>query len=313
MKTRKLGKTKINVSPIVLGTWQFDSDLWKDSSEVDSIRTVHAAIEAGINTLDTAEAYGSSEELIGRALKGKRDQMQIFSKLNRRKEDVREGVEQSLRRLQTDYIDVYMAHYPPKDRPYAAVLHELDKLREEGKIRALGVSNFSVTQLEEALSEVRFDVCEPPYNILWREIELNGVLDFCRHNAIGILSYSSMAQGLLAGAFLDQPVPDDIHAENKLFAAGTFESCNEVAREVQHLSLKYNRSMAQIALNWVVHQPGVTAAIAGAERPWQIEDSVKAVGWELDPEDQELLSSLGLDVARSLDYSSNMWKANPEV
>ena len=158
MEYRSLGKSDLLVSPIVLGTWQFDSTAWEGSNERDSIRTVHAALDLGINTVDTAEAYGESEEILGKAVEGRRDKVCIVSKANRRPEEIRSTVEQSLSRLRTDYIDVYLAHYPPKAPPYYSVLEELDRLREEGKLRALGVSNFTRYQLEQTLSVLRFDV-----------------------------------------------------------------------------------------------------------------------------------------------------------
>ena len=313
MRERQLGRSGLTTSEIVLGTWQFDSSLWSATDVGKVEATVHAAIDAGITLLDTAEAYGDSEELIGKALKGRRDDIQILTKMNRTAGEVRQTVEQSLRRLQTDYIDIYMAHYPPKDRPFYSVLAELDKLREEGKIRALGVSNFNREQLAESLGVVRFDACESPFNLLWREIELNGVMDFCRENEIAVLSYSSMAQGLLAGAFVDQDIPNDIHAENKLFKNGFFERSNAVAREVAGVAEAAGVSTAQAALSWVLGQDGITAAIAGAEEPWQIADAARATEVELPQPDRQRLSESGMAVGKDLDYGSNMWSVNPEV
>jgi aryl-alcohol dehydrogenase-like predicted oxidoreductase len=313
MREKQIGRSGLSTSEIVLGTWQFDNSLWAATDVGKVEATIHAAIDAGITLLDTAEAYGDSEELIGRALKGRRHEIQILTKMNRTAGEVRKTVEQSLRRLQTDYIDIYMAHYPPKARPFHSVLAELDKLRQEGKIRALGVSNFNREQLEESLAVIRFDACESPFNLLWREIELNGVLEFCSENEIALLSYSSMAQGILAGAFLDQEVPNDIHAENKLFKPGFFERSNDVARAVAEVATELHVSAAQVALSWVVSTPGITAAIAGAEEPWQIEDAARAAGVALTPAIVDRLGDLGMEVARDLDYGSNMWSANPEV
>lgn len=313
MTFSKLGKTGILASRIVLGTWQFDGTTWDGIDDAESIKTVHAALDAGINTLDTAEAYGRSEEVVGKAVQDRRQDVHLISKLNREPECVRRTVEQSLRRLRTDYIDVYLAHYPPKTRPWHSVLEELDRLREAGMIRAIGVSNFTRQQMEESLKSVRFDVCEPPYSILWRQIDQDGTLEFCRKNEIGVITYSSMAQGLLAGAFLNRQVPEDIHAKNKLFSPGTFEASNSVAGRLKQISDKYGRSMAQVALNWVIATEGVTAAIAGAERPWQTQDAVGAVDWEMEPSDYAELSDIGMQVSATLDFSTNMWSVDPRV
>jgi aryl-alcohol dehydrogenase-like predicted oxidoreductase len=311
MEKRKLGRTELEVTPIVLGTWQYDSKTWCDIKDEESVRTVHAAMDLGVNLLDTAQGYGRSESVVGRALRGWRDRMQIMTKLFTPAARVEDAVDSSLRNLKTDYLDICAAHYPPAEGiPYDALL-VLDRLRSEGKVRALGVSNFSLAQMEASLEAVRYDVCEPPYNLLWRQAELEGILDFCRANEIAVLTYSSLAQGLLAGRFLDGVVPDDIHAKNKLYAPGTFERCLEVAQLVRAKAEKYRVSMAQVALNWALGQPGVSACIAGAERPWQIEDAVGAVGWVLEEQDARELGAQGMAVARTLDYATNMWHWRP--
>ena len=185
------------------------------------------------------------------------------------------------------------------------------EIQKAGKIRYIGVSNFSLEQLKDALETVRFECCQPPYNIFWRQIE-EDILPFCREHEIGVICYSPLAQGLLTGKFRSRSqVPDDVRANNKLFQEGVFEKCLEVVDFMEGIARRHNRTLAEVALNWVIHQPGVTAAIVGARRPSQLQENLGGAGWSLTDEEIKQIGHRGLEVSKLLDYSTNMWGYKP--
>ena len=178
MEKRKLGQTDIEVTVIILVGWNCSKQFWSGVDNEDSIKTIHTALDNGINMIDTAEGYGESENVIGKALKGYREKMLIASKSDAKPERIRQAVEKSLRKLNTAYIDLYYVHYPNPRIPVGETLKVYGNLRQEGKIRAIGISNFSLQQMKEGLQAVHYDACQPPYNIFWRQIETEGIVDF---------------------------------------------------------------------------------------------------------------------------------------
>ncbi len=187
----------------------------------------------------------------------------------------------------------------------------MDEIRRAGKTRFVGVSNFSLEQMKEAVATAKIDTCQPPFNVFWREID-DTVLPFCREHGIAVLPYSPLAQGLLAGKFRSRAdIPGDIRARNKLFAEGIFEQCLDVVSFIETVGARYGKTIAQTAINWTIHQPGITSAIVGARRPAQVEENIGAVGWRLSDDEMEEISRRGLQIAGQLDYSSNMWGYSP--
>ncbi len=318
LETTKLGSSGIEVTRLCLGCWAMGGAGWSDVDDERSIETIRRALDLGVNFLDTAEGYGGghSEEIVGQAVAGRRQDVVIATKVshsNLEPDRLRRSLEKSLERLQTDYIDLYQVHWPTSKTPVETPLKEMMKLKEEGLIRAIGVSNFDKPLLERAVQACQLDSLQPPFNILWREID-DEVLPFCREHNVGIITYSSMAQGLLTGKFADaSSIPDDIRSRNVLFSEGVFEDCLEVAGLVADLAKKYGKTPAQVAINWVVGVEGVTSAIVGAKRPEQIEDNVGALGWSLDADDHQRLSDAGLAVFKKhIEPGATMWGWKPD-
>lgn len=293
MQLRKLGKSNINVTPIIMGTWQAGKEQWVGIQDQEIIAAVHTACAAGINAFDTAEAYGGgySERILGKALKGRRDKVVVMSKVfstHLAYDQLIKACEQTLRNLDSDYLDLYQIHWPSglfgsKRVPIAETMRALCHLKEIGKIRAIGVSNFSKVELEEAVQYGPIDSMQPPYSLFWRHIEKE-LTPFCRANNISILAYSPLAQGLLSGKFKagHQFAKGDIRANNKLFHANHFPRVLEALEKLRPIAEKKGVSLAQLALAWVISHEQ-TFAIAGARNSQQISDNAKAADIKLTP------------------------------
>lgn len=291
MERRPLGRSGVEVSVIGLGTWPMSGQFWGAADDAESERTIHRALDLGVTLIDTAEGYGNghSEEVLGRALKGRRQQAVIADKVapgHLRPEQIREAWEGSCRRLDTDVLDVYFIHWPNIDVPIADAMGELERLRSEGKIRALGVSNFSAAEMDEAQRYGRIDVLQPPYNMFWRFYERDEI-PYCREHAIGVMTYSSLAQGLLTGTLTrDTQFPEgDNRPGTVLFQRDHFDRCLDAVERLRPAAAKYGKTLAQLAINWVIGRPGVSTALLGARTVAEIEENAGGVGWKLAPAD----------------------------
>jgi aryl-alcohol dehydrogenase-like predicted oxidoreductase len=313
MEYRKLGGTGIDISAITLGAWLYGRDAWADVKDDESVQAIHAALDGGINVIDTAAGYGAgySELVVGEAVKGRRDEVLLASKCGAQPERIKQQIDQCLQNMQTDRIDLYQVHYPSPRIPIADTIGAMAELQQAGKLRFIGVSNFSYQQLQEALDTARIETSQPPFNVFWRQID-DEHLPFCREHNIAVLPYSSLAQGLLAGRFRNrEDIPDDIRSKNKLMAEGVFEQCVEVVEYIEEVACKHGKSVVQAAINWTVNFPAITSAIVGARRASQAEENLGGVGWRLTDAEMEEISQRGLRIARELDYSSNMWGYAP--
>lgn len=302
----KLGKTQIQVSEIIQGTWVMGKDYWGGAEDKESMEAIQSALEHGIRTFDTAYIYGKghAEELLGEALRGVRDTCTVITKLwktDMAKERVRPGLEEAMRRLRTDYIDVFFIHYPSETVPMEETMTELMRLKEEGKIGAIGVSNFSLRQMEEALRFGDIDVIQPCYSLLWRFIDKD-ILPFVIKNKIAVIPYSPLGQGILTGSM--QPGhtfrEGDSRQNTPLFAPENFERALAVTERVKEVARKYDKTPAQTAVRWVMQCEGMTAPIVGARKRSQVEDNAGAIGWELAKEDMEYLDAYSREFAYSL-------------
>ena len=310
---RKLGATGVDVSVITLGAWAYGKDAWANVRDDESVQAIHAALDAGINMIDTAVGYGGgySEEVVGEAVKGRRDGVLLASKCGADPDGIKKAIDECLKRMQIDCIDLYQVHYPSPGIPIADTIGAMDEIRQAGKARFVGVSNFSLEQMKAAVASARIDTCQPPFNVFWREVEQT-VLPFCSENDIAVLPYSPLAQGLLTGRFRSRAdIPDDIRARNKLFAEGIFEQCVAVVEHIEDVAKRHAKTVTQTAINWTIHVPGITSAVVGARRPSQVQDNIGAVGWQLSEDEMEQISGRGLEIAKQLDYSSNMWGYSP--
>ncbi|OUL26364.1 aldo/keto reductase [Nostoc sp. RF31YmG] len=318
MEKRKLGKSDVEITPILMGTWQAGKKMWVGIEDADSIKTIRAAFEAGITTIDTAEVYGEghSERIVAEALSDVRDRVQYATKVfanHLKYQQVIEACEGSLKNLKTDYIDLYQIHWPSgafnsEIVPIEETMNALNFLKEQGKIRAIGVSNFSRDQIAEAAKYGRIDSIQPPYSLFWRQIEKD-LRSYCIDNQISILAYSSLAQGLLTGKFARGHKFDaaDNRAKNKLFQGENFERAQQALDKLRPIAEKHHATLAQLALAWLIAQPQ-TNAIAGARYPQQAKDNALAAEVKLSAAELAEIDAIGRIVTDHLDESIVMWE-----
>ena len=317
MEKRSLGNSEVKITPILLGTWQAGKKMWSGIEDSESVKAIQAGVEAGITTIDTAEVYGEghSEQIVAQALSNQRDRLEYASKVfaNHLKYDlVIEACERSLTNLQTDYLDLYQIHWSAgsfntEAVPISETMKALNKLKEDGKIRAIGVSNFNREQLAEAANYGRIDSLQPPYSLFWRKIEQDAI-PYCIEHNISVLAYSSMAQGLLTGKFTPGHKfdADDHRSANVLFQGENFERANKALEQLKPIAERYNCSLAQLALAWSIAQPQ-TQAIAGARTAQQARDNAKAAEVNLSEADLQEIDRIGRQVTDHLDDNPVMW------
>lgn len=297
MEMRQLGTSQVKITPIVLGTWAMGGLYWEEPDDSASIAAIQKAMELGLRTFDTAETYGfgRSETVLGKALEGvPRDRYIMISKCKYHytRDEMRASLEASLERLRTDYLDVYFIHRPPQPDTVSIeeAMENIQRLRQEGLIRAVGVSNFNTEQLRQAETMGAVDVIQPCYNLLWR-YEDASLLPYCRRKNIGVITYSSLAQGLLTGAYqADTPVTGG-RAKAALFQPGVYEKCLQVTEVLKQCAAKYGKTPAQGAINWLAHTPGLTAPIVGGTTAQQVAENMDAFGWQFSPEDYQAIDN----------------------
>jgi aryl-alcohol dehydrogenase-like predicted oxidoreductase len=309
MQTRKLGNSDLHITPVGYGAWAIGGSGWQfgwgSQSDNDSIAAIHRSLELGVNWIDTAAVYGlgHSEEVVSRALKswpGPRPY--IFTKCglrwdakgNVRKvlnaDSIEREVEDSLRRLSVDVIDLYQIHWPPD--PDSAELEEgwsmLGRLQRQGKVRWIGVSNFNVQQLRRAQAAAPVTSLQPPYSLLHREIE-DQVLPYCLREGIGVIVYSPMASGLLTGAMTRERAAklpkDDWRKNHPDFTEPNLSRNLALVERLQEIARRHNRSAGEVAIAWTLHHPAVTGAIVGARNARQAEGVMRAGELRLTAED----------------------------
>jgi aryl-alcohol dehydrogenase-like predicted oxidoreductase len=318
MELRMLGTSNIKISPIVMGTWQAGKDMWVGIDDTESTQAIKAAYDAGITTFDTAEVYGNghSEKIVGNALCDVRARVVIATKVfsnHLQYKQVIDACHGSLKNLNTDYIDLYQIHWPPgsfggKKVPLEETMRAMTDLKEQGKIRAIGVSNFSRSQLEDAATYGRIDSLQPPYSLFWRKVETDAI-PYCRENNITLLAYSSMAQGLLTGKF----GPDHTFAKgdhrfkNKLFQPENYERVQKALERLRPIAAANHVTLGQLALAWLISQPG-TCAIAGARNSEQAVQNAAAGNVRLSAEDLAAIDDIGKMVTDPLDDDPVMWE-----
>jgi len=318
METRTLGNSEIQITPIIMGTWQAGKKMWVGIEDEETIKAIRAAFEAGITTVDTAEVYGNghSEQIVAKALSDVRDRAVYASKVfaNHLKYDqVIEACDRSLKNLNTDYIDLYQIHWPAgtfnsEVVPIAETMSALKKLQEQGKIRAIGVSNFNREQLAEASQYGRIDSVQPPYSLFWRQVEKD-VMPYSVENKISILAYSPLAQGILTGKFgRDHKFAEGDHrANNKLFANKKhYDRVQDALEKLRPIADRNQCSMAQLAIAWLIAQPQANA-IVGARNAEQATGNAKAAEVKLSTEDLKEIDAIGRTVTDHLDDNPLQW------
>ena len=299
MEFIEIPQTSIRVSRVALGTWAMGGWMWGGSDEKDAIRTIHAALDSGINLIDTAPVYGfgRSEEIVGKALAigGRRKDTVIATKVgldwadgkpfrNASRARIVYEAEQSLRRLQTDAIDLYQVHWPDPNTPIAEVADAMAALYRSGKIRAIGVSNFSPAQMDEFRAVAPLHTAQPPYNLFERSIEQD-VLPYCRDHNIALLAYGSLCRGLLSGSMTDKTRfgGDDLRRTDPKFRPPRFEQyLDAVAKLNAFASEHYGKRVIHLAARWVLDRNNKNIALWGARRPEQLAPVREVVGWRID-------------------------------
>ena len=296
---RRLGKTEIFVTPIAMGCWPIAGVTSVDVNEADSVATIEAAVESGINFFDTAHIYGydgESETLLGRVLGPHREKVVIATKGGLHWKDkvqakdgspkrLRWECEESLRRLDTPFVDLLYLHAPDPNTPIRESAGELRRLMEEGKTRAVGLSNATVAQLEEFSSECPLAAIQPPYNMLQRGIEAD-VIPWCQRHGTSIACYWPLMKGLLAGAMArnHQFDPRDGRRKYSIYQGEEWRRNQDFVDRVRRVAENAGKTVAQTVLNWTIHRPGIVCALAGAKRAGQMRDNAGAMGWRLSDE-----------------------------
>lgn len=310
MEKRQLGTTDLHVSVIAEGCWPMGGDYWGRTDDEESIRTIHCALDLGVNFFDTAPGYGNghSEEVVGRALVGRRQDAIISTKVPAAANMIRKSLEASLKRLQTDYVEVCFVHWPRRDEPIKATLETLEELRSEGLIRAIGVSNFTVDMLEMGRRYATIDAVQPPYNLLWRFCE-DDILPYCRKHNIAVTTYSSLAQGMLTGTLrlTTNFAGDDQRLRSVLWQSENYGKCLYTVERLRPIAKDLGVSLAQLALRWVIDQAGVTTALVGARTPAEIEENAGAVGWDMPDDVRAEIQDISDDLYLSMPYYFDMW------
>ncbi|WP_434347589.1 aldo/keto reductase [Myxococcus virescens] len=288
-------------SRVGLGTWAMGGSQWGGTDDDESVRTIHAALDLGITLIDTAPAYGfgHSEEVVGRALaeRGGRELVVVATKVglerrgdgvirNSSRQQVIQELEVSLRRLRTDYVDLYQVHWPDFSTPYEETAQALLDLQRAGKVRAIGVSNYSIEAMERFRRVAPLASAQPPLNLFEREA-LEDIIPWCRTNGVATLTYGALCRGLLAGTMNENTrfEGDDLRKTDPKFLPPRYaQYLQAVQRLAQFARERYDKGVLPFAVRWVLDQPGVTAALWGARHPGELEPLRDVMGWRLDDE-----------------------------
>ncbi len=321
MEYRNLGQSELKVSAVTLGAWAIGGLFWGGTDERDAVAAIQKSIDLGVTSIDTAPAYGCgrSEEIVGKAIKDRRNQVQLFTKFGLRWDDesgtfyfaindadgrsykiyrqatkkwvIRE-CEESLRRLGTDYIDLYQHHWPDPAVPVDDTFEGVERLLQDGKILAAGVCNYSPEQMAAASKIVPLVSCQPPFSMVRRDIEQD-VLPYCRENGMGVVVYSPMQLGLLTGKVtMERVFPEtDIRSRSPYFKPENRKRVLEFLDKLKPIAARHKATLAQLVINWTIHQPGITAALVGARNPAQAGENAGAVKFKLSSEEMARINS----------------------
>jgi aryl-alcohol dehydrogenase-like predicted oxidoreductase len=302
----QIPRTQLQVSRVALGTWAMGGWMWGGSDQREAIATIHAALNQGINLIDTAPVYGfgASEEIVGAALDGVRDQTVIATKAglewrdgkiyrNATRARIMREIEDSLRRLRTDYIDIYQVHWPDPLVPVEETAEAMRALYEQGKIRAIGVSNFSVAQMERFRQIAPLHVLQPPYNLFERGIEAE-ILPYSQAKGVATLGYGALCRGLLSGRMREDTIfqGDDLRRVDPKFQPPRFAQYLEAVRQLDEFAQRrFHRHVIQLAVRWMLDK-GISVALWGGRHPNQLEPALDVAGWSLSAADRVLVERI---------------------
>lgn len=300
MKTKKLGNSDLELTRIGFGAWAIGGGDWQfawgPQDDAESIEAIHRAIDVGMNWIDTAAVYGlgHSEEVVGKALKTASKKPYVLTKcgmvwdetreIKRTMKEIRREVEESLKRLQVETIDLYQIHWPMPDEEIEEGWATMADLKKEGKVRWIGVSNFSVAQMERAMKIAPITSLQPPYSLINRNVEPE-ILPFCLEHGIGVINYAPMQSGLLTGAMSKERVAafpkDDFRRNAKSFQEPALDRNLRLAELLKTIGARHEVTAGVVAIAWTLEQPAITAAIVGGRSGKQVEGVIAAAEFKL--------------------------------
>jgi aryl-alcohol dehydrogenase-like predicted oxidoreductase len=313
MEKRQLGNTDMQITPIGFGTWAIGGGGWSfgwgPQDDKQSIEAIHRAIDLGMNWIDTAAVYGlgHAEEVVEQALRGRSDKPYIFTKCslvwdnqrnissNQRASSIRREVEDSLRRLKVDVIDLYQVHWPIPDEQIEEGWTTMAELKEEGKVRHIGVSNYNVEQMRRAQAIAPIASLQPPYSLIKRGIE-GDILDYCAANNIGVIVYAPMQSGLLTGKMTPERVAnmpeDDWRRSSKDFQEPRLSKNLKLVDLLSDIGNRHGRSPGEVAIAWTLRQPAVTGAIVGGRNAGQVDGIIGAGEFRLSKDEIDEIEAM---------------------
>jgi aryl-alcohol dehydrogenase-like predicted oxidoreductase len=323
MELRKLGNTNVKVTPLAFGAWAIGGWLWGRAEEKDALRAIRASHDLGITSIDTAPVYGfgKSEELVGRAMTGvSRDKYQILTKYGMNwqtqegefyfdtfdnedkpvkmykfagKQQVKKECEASLRRLKTDYIDLYQIHWPDNSTPISDTMEAVGQLIKEGKVRAAGVCNYSAQQVEEALKTLDIVSNQVPYSMAQRGIEKE-VVPQALKRGLGILPYSPLQRGILTGKIKPdhQFSQGDTRPMSMYYKPENISRINSMLEKLKPFAEAHNATLSQLVINWTVHRPAIACVLVGARDEKQVKDNAKALDFKISDEEMKKINAI---------------------
>jgi len=316
MQYRNLADSDLKVSAVGLGTWAYGDDTFGSVEDKQSISAVRAAVDAGINLIDTAPAYGAghSEEVVGKAIKGIRDKVVLATKCGVYRDGsdymrdlsparIRKDMELSLSRLGVEQIDLYQIHWPDPNTPLEDSIEELIKLKKEGKYRYLGVSNFDKNLLTEVSNLTDIISLQPHYSLLNRDIEDN-VLSAVIEQGLGVISYGTLGGGVLSGKYKEIPDFKD-KKDNRAGFYPFFDEDNwpyvqELLELIREIALGYDKTPAQVSINWAINRPGITTALVGAKGIHQAQENAAAADFNLSEDEMRFLTKKSDEVIEKI-------------
>lgn len=318
MKKVQLGNSDLHISPITFGAWAIGGQAWGGNDDKDAMEAIRTSHDLGITSIDTAPVYGfgHSEELVGKAVREiGRDKVEILTKFGFNwqtekgeyqfptsdggktyayagRDGILQEVEDSLRRLKTDYIDLYQIHRPDATTPIEETMETLLQLQKEGKIRAIGMSNHTMEMMKKAGEVISLASTQSPYSMVYRKIEKD-IVPFCVEENVGILAYSPLQRGLLTGKITSdyEFKGDDHRADNKFFKEPNRSRTNQFLEKIKPIADEHDVTLAQLVINWTIQRPGITAALVGARNAEQTRENAKSLSFELSEEEMETINS----------------------
>jgi aryl-alcohol dehydrogenase-like predicted oxidoreductase len=328
MEHRPFGQTGLDVSAIGYGCWEIGGG-YGDIEEAEFRSAVARSLDLGINCFDTAEGYGmgASERALGKALGSRRDEAVVVTKFGMNYKDkpnlrdssrerVIASIDKSLKNLGTDYVDVYLVHWPDRETPFEETMLALDEIVREGKVRFVGLSNFKLEEIEACMAVRRVDVVQYGWNMFDRRMQRE-ILPYCEKNGVGFMAYGSLTFGLLTGTFTED---HDFGAADwrarqgnmgaiKMFAAlfgpEKFKDNVRAVEELKGVAARYDKSLPQLALRWAISHPAVSTALVGCRNVAEVEDNIGAVGWTIS--DKDLAEIDAIFERHGIDTTPEFW------